>query len=414
MAERSASAAIDAISLTPEFCLAAACCRQTAAARREPVRSAAARTIDWNRFLRVVRRQRIAGLVNAALLDAGIAVPSPVARELASQAHQIARHTLALAAETARLQSLLQAGGIRSLAVKGAALAQLAYNTVATKHGRDIDLLVLPDDATAAMTLLEREGYALRLPFTQLNPRQREAVVRYSNEVEFHRARDNVHVELHWRLTQNPQLLRGIDARSPAQEVALPGGLRLRTLADAELFAYLSAHGAVHAWSRLKWLADVNAFLAGKSNEDIGRFYRRAQECGAGRCAELALLLCHALFDSPLPEDMEAKLGNDARVARLARGCIDLMSGGDDARELHDRPFGTARVLLMQFRLSREWRYFIAQCRFWSIGLPDVVLLPLPAGGAFLYPLLRLPLFVLRRLRAFGEPRRSGRADARA
>jgi len=414
MAERPASALTDGLDLTPEFWLAAACCRSPAAARREAVRRAAARTIDWRRFLRVVKRQRIAGLVHAALLDAGVDVPISIARELVPQAQQIARQNLTLVAEAARLQNRFEIAGIPSLAVKGAALAQLAYGNIATKHGRDIDLLVLPRDAIAAMTLLEREGYALWRPVTQLTPRQRAAVIRYSYEAEFRGVRDDIQVELHWRLTQNPQLLRGVDAQSPSQEVELPGGLRLRTLADAELFAYLAAHGGAHAWSRLKWLADVNALLVRKSGEDLERLYRRAQACGAGLCAELALLLCHALFDLSLPQGINAKLGSDARIARLARGCLHLMSGGDDARELRDRPFGNARVLLMQFRLSREWRYFIAQCRFWSIGVPDVVLLPLPAGGALLYPLLRLPLFVLRRMRAFGAPRRGRKADARA
>ena len=41
------------------------------------------------------------------------------------------------------------------------------------------------------------------------------------------------------------------------------------TLADEPLYAYLCVHGASSAWFRLKWIADLNALLAGRTAEEI-------------------------------------------------------------------------------------------------------------------------------------------------
>src|SRR6185503_3195159 len=269
--------------LAPEFLLAAACCRwPPSAERRGAIAAAAARVADWNGFLAVVRRQRIAGLAHAALSEAGIAPPAEIARQLAARAQAIAQRNRALAAETA--------------------LVQLAYGTLALKHARDIDLLVAPEQAAAAMLLLERDDYALRLPAAQMSEAQRRLYVQYGHDVEMVSRERSASIELHWRLAYNMTLLRGIDARAPTQAVALPGGA-VRTLADEALFAYLCVHGALHGWARLKWLADLNAWLSGRG--ELERRYREADAVGAGLCAGLALLLCRRLFDLELPAGLQ-------------------------------------------------------------------------------------------------------------
>jgi len=385
--------------LAPEFLLAAACCRwPPSAERRGAIAAAAARVADWNGFLAVVRRQRIAGLAHAALSEAGIAPPAEIARQLAARAQAIAQRNRALAAETARLQGLFDAARIPALFVKGAALAQLAYGTLALKHARDIDLLVLPEQAAAAMRLLERDDYALRLPAAQMSEAQRRLYVQYGHDVELVSRERNASIELHWRLAYNMTLLRGIDARAPTQAVALLGGA-VRTLADDALFAYLCVHGALHGWARLKWLADLNAWLSGRG--ELERRYREADAVGAGLCAGLALLLCRRLFDLELPAGLQRALEQDKRLARLTRLSIAQMTRADDGEGVTS---GT-RILLMQWLLRRDWHYWAAQGRYWAVGLPDVVMLPLPRALHFLYPIVRLPLWLWRRAKTLGGTR---------
>jgi hypothetical protein len=53
-----------------------------------------------------------------------------------------------------------------------------------------------------------------------------------------------------------------------------------------------------------------------------------------------------------------------------------------------------------QFLLGQGWAFFAAQCRTASVGIIDVISLPLPSYLHFLYPLLRLPLWLWRRAAA--------------
>lgn len=392
--------------LAPEFLLTAACCRWPPSSGRDAaIHAAAVAVTDWRHFLGLLNRHRVAGLANDALVSAAIALPAAIAQELKSLAERIARQNLMLAAETVRLQQLFATAGIAALVLKGIPLAQLAYGGVGQKHARDIDFLVPPDGAETALQLLESEGYALSLPVEHLNPAQRSALVRYAREVEVMSPEHGARVELQWRAVENPFLLRGVDAHSPAQIVALSDGLSMRTLAQDDLFAFLCVHGARHAWSRLKWLADLNAFAAA-SGADIERLYRHAQNIGAGLCAGQALLLCRRLFDLPLPAGLAAEIEANRRSMRLVAIGFDAMTAPRARTEMDGGVAGVVRGVYQQFLLGEGWAFYQAQCRLMSAGPADVIRLPLPPALHFLYPVMRLPLWLWRRAarRSAGAP----------
>lgn len=390
-----------------EFVLACTCCRWPPSELRDEAVRAAARSVnDWDRFLRVVQRQRVAGFVQSALSSANVELPPRVERHLVAQAQQTARQNLTLTAETVRLQSVFDAAGISVVLFKGITLAQLAYGSLSLKHGKDIDLLVLPDRAETAMRLLEREGYALWEPASYLSEAQRRAVMRCGKEVAFVHRQRNVQVELHWRLVENPLLLEGVDASTPTQDVALSSGVNIRSFVEEDLFAYLCVHGACHAWSRLKWIADLNALIAAKSDAEVEHLHRHAQARGAGLCAGQALILCHRLLKLKLPPVLEAELYGSGRLERLVRIAMSAMVGSDAETELEDRPFSSTRISLAGFLLGRGLTYFFAHCRFLLLMPVDVVRYPLPSSLHFLYPIIRIPLWFCRRLRFKGfEPR---------
>lgn len=393
-----------AVALPPEFMLTVACCRwPSSEARDAAVRLAAADLSNWDRLLPVVRRHRVEGLAYAALSAAGIEPPSAVAQVLARRAHGIARHNLMLAAETARLQGLFDAAGIPVLVLKGVPLALLAYKSLGQKHSKDIDLLVPPDRAMQAWDLLEAQGYCLRHPRGPLNERQRRLVLRYAREIALADPDSGSEVELRWRAATSPPLLAGVDAHSPYQMVTLPNGAGLRTLKDDDLFAYLCLHGADHGWSRLKWLADLNGFLAGRDNAEALRLLRHAETIGAGVCAGLALTLRHRLFGGAPPFGNAVVSCSGARLRILTALAADIMVGPAAEVELEDRRFGSTRVALIRFLLGGGWANVVALGRDLSIRLDDVVRLPLPDMLHFLYLLLRLPLWLWRRIFAAGR-----------
>jgi hypothetical protein len=388
--------AVSAVDLPPEFLLVAACCRWPASPSRDAaVRDAAARVADWNGVLQAVRRQRVGGLTHDALVAAKIDIPPPVAAKLAAQPAHIAQENLRLAREASRLQRLFAATQIPVVTLKGLALAQLAYGSYASKQTRDLDLLVPLEYAEAAMQLLEGEGYVLLSPAKQLGEAQRRAVIRYGKDVELMHRDSKLLLDLQWRVAENPLLLKGIDADSPAQDVVLADGLSLRTLALPDLFAYLCVHGAYHAWSRLKWLADLNALIA-SHHADVTQLYRHAQSRGAGLCAGQALLLCQRLLDLRLPEPLGAEIQHDRRVEKLAAIALQTMTRSQLKKDIGD----VTDNVRMKFLLGQGWPFFAAQCRIALVGVRDVIAVPLPRPLHFLYPLLRLPLWLWRRATA--------------
>jgi hypothetical protein len=65
-----------------------------------------------------------------------------------------------------------------------------------------------------------------------------------------------------------------------------------------------------------------------------------------------------------------------------------------------EQPLGTARNNLSLFFLRREWRYRFAELENHFISPVDMLTLPLSPQLRVLYPFLRLPLWIWRRLRS--------------
>jgi len=363
---------------------------------------AAAEGVDWTQFGRLAARHRIEGLAHAALAAAGVTAGGAVRDALRRTAMETARTGLEMAAESSRLQGALDQAGVTSLVLKGAALDILAWGRIGLKRAWDIDLLVTQTDARRARAVLEREGYDIEGPPS--NPHDTGSAtgfvlwIELAKEAVFRHADSGLVVELHWRLTDVATLLPDLSALSPAQAVRLSDTLTVRTLADGELFAYLCVHGASHAWSRLKWLADLGALLA--RQDDAGRegLYRRAGELRAGNCPASALLLCDRLLDLPLPSVIASEILANRKAARLAAVAIRAMAG-DGATEIMARPLAAERILLSHFLFADGWPFRVAEWRRQWISVDDHLRLRLPPPLVILYGPLRAPLWIWRRLR---------------
>lgn len=377
------------------FKLTAACCRPAGLARDNAVRFAA-EGVDWDSFGRIVVRHRVEGLAYEALRRADVEPDPAVASDLRRAAMEIAAGGLRLAAESQRLQGALDKAAIPNLVLKGTTLDQLVWGRLGLKRAWDIDLLVTPGDARVARACLEAADYRLMDP-PNATPEVFAAWVSLSKESVFRRPDGNVTAELHWRLTDIAGLLPGLSSASPSQLVALPGGLVLRTLAPEELFAYLCVHGATHAWSRLKWLADLGGLLAAEDDAGRTRLYERAVALGAGRCPASALLLCETLFGIPLPSTIAHAIRADAGARWLAALALDAMAGAGDA-EIETRRFFNDRVILSQLLFAPGWRFRLAEAARQSVSLDDKMTMRLPPSLGFVYPLVRVPLWLWRRL----------------
>lgn len=391
-----ASRRVDA--LIPEFRLAAACCRWPPSPERdEAVLAAASEVRDWPLFLRVVRRQRVEGLVHEALSRSSAELPPEVRAELASSAGMIARQNLAFAAESARVQRLFADAKIRLLFVKGVTLSLLAYDNLAVKKAWDIDMVVAAERVGEACAILRANGYVRMEPHPDYSEDQFDAWVEHCKESIWYHQASGIVVELHSGLVDNDSLLQGVTAASPSQMVEIGGGIALPTLRTEELYAYLCVHGATHAWSRLKWIADVAALLSGGDPAETERLHRAADAIGAGRASAQALLLCARLFELPLPTRLRAELEHDRRTAWLVAAALSAMAGRNVETELDDSLLGTLPIHLSHFFLGRGLRFKAAEARRKLASPHDRAQHRLPSGLGFLYPLMALPSWLRRR-----------------
>jgi hypothetical protein len=382
----------------PDFALAAAACRwPPSAARDAAVRAAAARVRDGERLSRVVRRQRVAGLVHSGLKAAAADVPAPAGPTIAHSAAGIIRHSMTGAAETARLMRLIGDAGYPVLTVKGAALAALVYGSIALKQSKDIDLLILPEHAEKVIALLEEDGYHITFPAPTLSQAQRGMLTRYGKVVAMRRAGAYPQLELHWRMFGNRGLLPTITARSPRQTVILSGGIAVDTLALPDLYAYLAAHGTGDGWSRLKWLADFNALVAALDTATIASLHGHAERLGVGRCSAASLLLCVELLALPLDPALATRLRRSRRVRLLCRLSRRLMMPADGVTEVGDWRGAQRMLLLIQLLIAGGPRYYAEIVRWTLFIQTDMYRSKAPPSLYFLYPLLRLPLWLARR-----------------
>ncbi len=387
--------------ITSEFDLAAACCRWPySPAQDQAVRGSLAAGmnrggIDWARFMRIVQRHRIEGLVHGALRPLAAEVPEQVMSNLAAASAGIAQENLLHAAASLRLQSAFSQAGIPLLFVKGATLSILAYGTLALKKSRDIDIVIPRQALGQAFELLRQAGYRCLTPLGEPADGEAERWAELSKETVWRDA-SGILVELHSGLVDNPLLLPGIGLTSPLQRVEIARGKTLPTLQKDELFSYLCVHGAAHAWSRLKWLADVAALIAADGPEEVERLFRRSIELGAGRSSAQALLLCARLLGTLLPPHLIRELESDAAVRWLARVAMRSMA---EEKELDETVLGTVPIHVSHFLIKKGGRYKLSELRRKSSGRPTPGAPSLPRSLKFLQPLVAIPLWLRARAR---------------
>jgi hypothetical protein len=375
----------DDIVALPEFSLLTACLNWPHdEACAQSVRTAAARMGDWGLFARMVRRHRVAGLVQAALKHAGVEAAPDAAPDLTQQAGVIARRNLASVAESASLKQLFDGAGIDLFFLKGTALAVQLHGTPTLRHGKDIDLLVSREKILAACDLLSHSGYRRILPRADAGDVEMNLWFRDHKDFVLH---GPFEIELHWRLFNNDGALGGFDWRAASEDVSIGGGLTLRTFDRGHQFAYLCAHGARDAWFRLKWLADICALLAKAESSEIEKLYRLAEGLRAGRAAAQALLLCERLLQLPLSATLKQEWQHDWRVRRLGVAALRSLAG-DARREPVEMPFGTTRIELSRWLLGSGFAYWMQEARL-TLGWRDPKAAMLPWPLRMLYPFWR-------------------------
>lgn len=333
-------------SLSPEFRLLARCCHASFKDRiAAEVRFD--QSLDWQDFLALASRHRVAGLAWHGLNSLGIEAPLAIEGQLSAAAAATADHGLRAALLSCQLRDAFTARDIPLLFLKGLVVGALAYGDPFRKMAWDIDILVSPDRLTDACAVLRGMDHRPVHPAGSDDDLARWH--QQSKESVWTSADGRMTVELHTGLTDHPALLptMGITAQ-PALVKILPG-TSLPSLPSDQQFAYLCVHGSSSAWFRLKWIADLAGTISGASEGELGRLLVAAERLGAGRSAAQALLLACWLF--PILAD-DAPLARALRSDRVATWLAARSLAQLCGPEPRSRRFGTATIHLTQLVLT--------------------------------------------------------------
>lgn len=392
----SASAADAALS--PALHLLLACSRAHPDAAEIITRLA--RVPEPARLTALARHHLILPLVYARLKAAFATLPAgdpPTPgwlTEMAAESRKAAMTNLLQQAELEQLaRQHLTPRGIGYVVVKGLSLAARYYPDISLRQSRDIDLLVEPARLHPLVEDLLAHGYRLLAAPQVRSARDLRAYCRMNGEINMVSPR-GVPVQVHQLLD-----FSGCQFRVPAGELiaraetCAHGARAYPVMGTTDLFVYICHHHGRHQWSRLHWLADLDA-LQSHRDFDLAAVNRRARQLGLAPVVQAALALHGLLFRATaLPA------GAPAFARGVVADCLHfLREDSPPPEQLRDQErrsgSGIARAWTRHFtynwRSNTAWRS--RACYLLSVWKPtyaDYLFLPLPLALHGLYAPLR-------------------------
>jgi hypothetical protein len=364
----------------------------------EQIREFSFAVTDWTRFEQLTHHHRVRPLVQDAIRRTGIEPPPRIFANLQSAALSTSARALTMARETVRLSGLLCARGLDPMVIKGAALTNLCYPSLALKESWDIDLLVKANEADLARVALNEAGYTVMNP--ALTREQFARFIPLSKEIEFSNPENGITVELHWQLLNAGTKLNSTLCSSARQQVILPFGT-IQTLDDERLFSYLCLHGATHNWFRLKWLADLNAFVERFPQDARNKLIESSRNYGADRSAAVAMALCGQLFKLDSPDNCSRPLPEDPVGRLMVRNAVKTFSfrGALEGREAEGSLW--RRSIFASFVATPGLAHMKDAASYYWRSAGDNAAIALPRKLQFLYHFMRVPLWLGRLSKRF-------------
>lgn len=325
---------------------------------------------DWEGVLAGVRRHGLVPLAHLHLTALGPGVvPDDLLARLRKEAEEEAHSALHLTARLLEALRVLEQAGVQAIPFKGPALERRLYGEAGVRSFGDLDLLVRPADAKAAVVALAGAGYRADADAAGgwEEALVRDAVLTLVRE-------GDAPVELHQRMVHPVHRGRfdfdGVWARAGSLRI---GGATILDLHRDDLLLLLCLHGAKHGWDRLGWVADLARLLEVEAEWDWPAVLRRARKEGLGRIVVCGLHLAGELLGAPVPAEVRAEAARDAEVRALVRLVRARLAG--------PVPPGSY-YLRFHWRVAEGWRGRLAMVRrtLFTLSPADRVAVRVPAG----------------------------------
>ena len=287
--------------------------------------------LDWSAIVERSRARGTAALLRYNLAQASLldAVPQAESAWLETESHAWAAKQQVYALEAQRLMQALQARGIASLPLKGAALMLgNYYPRPGLRVAVDVDLLVAPSDAEAAFAIAQDCGFEryevpkpVRVPLPLAHELRHLPIMRGPN---------GVLMELHYRAFHDVRTGRNFDYADMMARATQRDGFWLPAAEDVAL--HLIHHSIVDlssAYTSWRTLADLH-FLLAEEPQAREKLLARAEAFQLHSAASLALETVQTLAEG------RAEQAN-AKVRLLLETAIgDAMAGTMEAARLFE------------------------------------------------------------------------------
>lgn len=188
--------------------------------------------------------------------------------------------------------------GIKTVVLKGAALARTVYPNIALRSFGDVDVLIDKKDLEKAKSCLEGLGYSIVPGVYSVAHQQNEDL-----GCEWAFSNGELLLEIHWDLTEKFAPFR-VEIEEFWQNLHPVefDGVHTLVLSPENLLIHLSIHSYKHGWARLREICDVDATARHYSEVlDWECLAKRAQKYRIERPLYYSLCLSKELFDSPIP-----------------------------------------------------------------------------------------------------------------
>jgi hypothetical protein len=343
--------------LTPELQLLLTCARlELTDAQKQRLTRLCGEIVDWSSLMNLAHHHLMLPLAYRHLRSlAPEVIPAPALATMRSLCQRRVIEIMTMAAEQQRLVTqVLQPLGIPYVLFKGPSLALRYYGQLGLRQARDVDMLIAPSHLLAlSKTLLERgyrldPGHLTERYDQGLTPDDLGAACRYLNVVTLI-SPNGVRLELHRLIDSHGYIFRTDDLLAKAENFDINGS-PCQMLPTSELFVYICYHHSRHQWSRLHWLADLDAFQR-HASFDLQAIQDVANQWGLWPTVASALAL-HQACSEAMPESAELY---SAQAHSMRDACLQMLAAGPENE-----------VRLMQNRPTPDFN-FSWQIRFWYL-----------------------------------------------
>jgi len=277
--------------------------------------------LDWRLLHREATRHGITPLLLQFLrrIPAG-RVPEDVFQALRHECREENRASLHLSTQLLRIVEHFASRAIPIVPYKGPVLAVEAYGQLGLRTFVDLDFLVHPRDLQKTRRELIALGFDA---FPKLTPARERAFYRAECECWFDLPDRGVPVEIHWAVRERvfsfPLDLDGVFRRARTVQLC---GRTVPSVAPEDLLLILCIHGSKHAWSKLKWVLDLDRVLATNPDLDWELLLTQARDLRSTRLLLFSLATAAEVLGTALPVRIRTLIDADRTIAELVTACV--------------------------------------------------------------------------------------------